>query len=134
MADDDAMPDDDALLATLSALERELQRPATRADRARLDALLHDEFAEVGRSGARYSKADVLARLPQENAAIDLRTDGFALRRLAPGAALLAYRSAQALPDGALERHTLRTSIWLRTGQGWRLLHHQGTAADVPWD
>jgi len=134
MAGDDAMPDDDALLAALSALERELQRPATRADRGRLDALLHDEFAEVGRSGARYSKADVLDRLPQEAAAVDLRADGFALRRLGPDAALLTWRSAQALPDGALERHALRASVWLRTGQGWRLLHHQGTAAAAPWD
>ncbi len=30
--------------------------------------------------------------------------------------ALLTYRSAPALPDGPLHRHTLRSSIWQRSG------------------
>jgi hypothetical protein len=133
MADDDTPLSDDALLATLAALERELLDPATRADRGRVDALLDDAFVEVGRSGARYSKADLLARLPAQSVHPQTRADGFALRRLGPDAALLTWRSAWTLPDGALERHTLRASVWQRSPEGWRLAYHQGTAAEATW-
>jgi hypothetical protein len=33
----------------------------------------------------------------------------------------------RAADDGALERHTLRTSLWQSTGQGWQLRFHQGS-------
>ena len=56
-----------SLLRELQALEVELHRTSTRSDIARLAALLHDNFQELGRSGNTYRKADVVARLPTEH-------------------------------------------------------------------
>ena len=54
----------DELLQHLKKLEIELHQPSVRTNVKRLDDLLHDSFAEIGRSGRTYSKADILAELP----------------------------------------------------------------------
>lgn len=128
--DDDS--NDAALLAELQALETELHRPATRSDAARLDALLHEDFREIGRSGVAYTKADVLAQLPMEVSPADIVSDRFELRRLGDAVALLTYRSAHRMEGGALDRLTLRSSIWERLGRAWRMRFHQGTPASLP--
>ncbi|NUA30119.1 nuclear transport factor 2 family protein [Cupriavidus basilensis] len=118
------------LLPLLRQLETELHRPAARGDRHRLDALLHDDFLEFGRSGGIYTKADTLDQLPTEAASGTIRAQDFSLRPLAPGVAMLNYRSACQQPDSRLERHTLRTSIWTLTDKGWQMSFHQGTPTD----
>lgn len=42
-------------LLILQALEIELHQPAIRHDAQRVDALLHQDFTETGRSGIRYT-------------------------------------------------------------------------------
>lgn len=121
------MAEDMDLLPVLRQLETELHQPATRGDRQRLDGLLHDEFLEFGRSGGVYSKAETLSDLPEEVAAGTIWAQDFSLRLLAPGVAMLNYRSACRMAQGRLERHTLRTSIWTLTERGWRMTFHQGT-------
>ena len=101
-----------------------------RGDAARLDALLHEEFHEFGHSGAAYTKADILTRLPSAAQHARVAADNFLVRRLAADVALLTYRSAHALPDGTLHRHTLRSSIWQRSEVGWQMSFHQGTPTE----
>jgi hypothetical protein len=120
------------LAAHLRGLELELHQPAVRADAARLDGLLHRDFTEFGRSGTVHSRASLFEHLAAEAAPATIVADDFALRRLGPSVALLNYRSAQRAADGALVRHTLRTSIWVRTDAGWQVSFHQGTATDPP--
>ena len=122
MADADA-----GLLAHLRALEVELHRPAARDDAARLDALLHPDFVEFGRSGRSYSKADIIDRLVASPAHATVVSDRFSLRLLAQDVGLLTYRSAHVADDGGLELHALRSSIWRREGGAWRMSFHQGT-------
>ena len=124
---------DDQLLDEVRELEISLQQPAVRGDPARLDELLHDDFIEFGRSGRTYTKADVLESLPAERSHPEAWSHGFSLLTLADGVALLTYRSAQLAPDGALERHALRASVWTRTPSGWRVIFHQGTPT-APFD
>ena len=127
------MTDSDVELAAhLQRLERELHQPAVRADAARLDALLHPGFTEFGRSGTVYSRASMFAHLAADAAPAAIVADDFALRRLSPSVALLNYRSAHRDCDGTLARHTLRTSIWVRTDVGWQMSFHQGTATGPP--
>jgi len=116
------------LLATLQALEVELHQSAARTDAARLDALLHPEFREFGRSGQAYAKADILEHLLAAPTHATVVADRFVLRRLAPDVGLLTYRAAHRGTDGGLERHALRTSIWQHGGSGWQMSFHQGTA------
>jgi len=114
-------------LTELQSLEVELHRPAARKSRERLNALLHADYLEFGRSGRRYTKTEILDRLPLKDATTNVWADNFELRTLAPGIALLTYLSSHVLPDGVHERHTLRTSIWQLAEQGWQMRFHQGT-------
>jgi hypothetical protein len=118
------------LLATLQALEVELHRPAARSDAGRLDALLHPEFLEFGRSGRSYTKADILDHLLAAATHATVVSNSFALRPLGPDVALLTYRAAHRGADGGLERHTLRCSIWQRGTAGWQMSFHQGTPTE----
>ncbi|MEO6280527.1 DUF4440 domain-containing protein [Roseateles sp.] len=125
------------LLSELRRLEIGLHHPGVRLDEARLRALLHADFREVGRSGRAYDLATVLRFLAEQGASAegppDVVHDRFTVRALGPASALLTYRSAHRLPDGTLTRHTLRSSVWLREAESWQLFYHQGTPAEVAW-
>ncbi|UXH76531.1 nuclear transport factor 2 family protein [Roseateles amylovorans] len=123
----------ETLVQTLSRLEADLHRPELRGDAVRLNALLHPDFEEVGRSGRHWSRADILAMMLSETVPVEVVADGYAAVVLQPGAALLTYRAAHRLADGSLARHTLRASVWLQTQGRWQMRYHQGTAAANPW-
>jgi len=118
-----------ALIDTLRELEVETHQPHVRADRRKLERFLHPDFFEVARSGDRYSRDSVLAEFSNHPPSYRVWSQDFRLELLTAGLALLTYRSAHVGDDGALERHTLRTSLWQRTAQGWQLRFHQGTPA-----
>lgn len=120
-------------LAQLTALEVELHHPGTRLDAARVDALLHPAFHEVGRSGRAYDRATIVAFLAAQHTPPAVVSDDFAVSRLAPDVVLLTYRSAHRAADGALSMHARRASVWLRGESGWQLRYHQGTPADPTW-
>lgn len=123
----------DLLRQTLQALEQELHRPEIRSNAARLHALLHPDFEEVGRSGRRWSLADTVVALLSESVPVDVVSDEYAVTLLGADAALLTYRSAHRQPDGGLGRHTLRASLWVRVAGAWQMRYHQGTAAAEVW-
>lgn len=121
--------DSDKLLEQLRTLETELHQDETRRNRKRMDMLLHRDFVEFGRSGKRYSRADVLEEFGAGSVlpAVDARH--FDLVVLGEGAALLTYVSAHMNGNGDSDRHTLRSSVWVRTAAGWQIRFHQGTPA-----
>jgi hypothetical protein len=116
-----------ALLKTLTDHETELFDPDTRRNRGRLEALLHPLFFEIGRSGRVHTRDEVLTQLPNEREPAAIRGHGFALHTLSEDVMLLTYQSAQAASSGALERHTLRASVWRRSPSGWQIVFHQAT-------
>ena len=116
-----------ALLDTLRKLEVETHQAHVRADPQELERLLHPNFFEVGRSGALYSRASVLAEFTNRPPLYRVWAQDFQIESVTEGLALLTYRSAHVADNGSLERHTLRASLWQSTEQGWRLRFHQGT-------
>lgn len=117
-----------ALLLLLQTLEVELHKPAARSDAARLNALLHDDFREFGRSGGgAYAKAEILSQLPAELQHAVFVADRFEVRAVGESVALLTYRSAHQQADGTLDAFTLRSSVWERSTFGWQMSFHQGT-------
>ena len=54
------------LLEELRSLETELHKDETRRNRKRMETLLHPDFVEFGRSGARYTRADILKEFGQD--------------------------------------------------------------------
>ena len=59
--------DRSSLLEGLSGLETELHQNETRHDRQHMEALLDPEFLEFGRSGRRYTRAEVLEEFGPDN-------------------------------------------------------------------
>jgi hypothetical protein len=116
----------ESIEAIVMKLEHELLQPAVRSDRNRLEALLTDDFLEVGSRGHSFGKAEVLARLPTENG-IEFRTTAMQAHRLAPEVVLVTY-AAERIHDGHTAR-SLRSSVWVRSAVGWQMRYHQGTLA-----
>ncbi len=101
-------------------LESELVEPAVRSDAARVAALLHPEFEEIGRSGTLWGRDAILEALAEEDSpAAELAILG--TERIGPDAILLTARTVD--ERGA----SLRSSLWLRSSGRWRLRFHQGT-------
>lgn len=109
------------------ALERELQSPACRRDAGRVAALLSEEFVEIGASGRRWTREEILDLLASESDADELiEMAGLEGRMVAPGLVLTEWTSTR----GA--SHARRSSLWRNEAGAWRLLHHQG--APLPTD
>lgn len=120
-----------SLLSTLRELECELHQPQCRGDRDRLAQLLAPDFREFGRSGASYTRDDMLATLPLETEAPQIHAQDFAVQELADSVVLLTYRSAHRRLSGELHRYTNRSSIWRLNLTGWQMVFHQGTPTDA---
>lgn len=115
------------LLEELRGLETELHQNETRHNRQRMEALLHPEFLEFGRSGRGYTRAEVLEEFGPNNQLSAVHSGRFGLILLAEHVALLTYISAHKDAKGDLYRYSLRSSIWVRTQMGWQVRFHQGT-------
>ena len=115
------------LLDELKTLETELHKDETRHNRKRMEMLLHPAFIEFGRSGTRYSRAEILTEFGPDRVLPAIRSGHFDLVVLAEGVALLIYVSAHVDAGGNSNRHTLRSSVWVRTNVGWQMRFHQGT-------
>jgi hypothetical protein len=116
-----------SLLNELRQLEVELHSSETRRNRSRVELLLHPDFLEYGRSGTRYTRDDILREVSAGSVLPVVHAQNFDLIVLAENVALLTYLSAHADAEGNLGRHTLRSSLWVRTDVGWQMQFHQGT-------
>ncbi|WP_439447884.1 DUF4440 domain-containing protein [Stenotrophomonas sp. ATs4] len=119
-------PADTALATELEALERALHTPQVRGDREYLAALLDEDFSEIGSSGQCYGREAALQEIPQERTQVLIESDQYVVRLLGEGLAQVRYRSRYHV-DGQAQRWVLRSSLWRRHGQGWRVVFHQGT-------
>lgn len=121
------------LVSTLSELEADLHRPEVRGSAPRVNALLHADFEEIGRSGQYWSRDAIVEKLLAEATPAEVVAYKYVATELQPGVALLTYRAAHRQTDGSLSRHTLRSSLWVRIGDRWQMRYHQGTAAAETW-
>jgi hypothetical protein len=106
---------------TLRELEESLWRAETRFDLAHMETVLAPDFVEFGRSGRIYYRDACLA-IPAGELDAELRN--IQIRFLAPDVAQVTYVSV--LRHETVD-HANRSSLWTRTGSGWRLRFHQGT-------
>ena len=116
------------LLDELRSLEVELHQPVCRSIADRLNAILHESFYEIGRSGRRWNKADILSELPTAKSNYKIISQDFSFQVVEEQVFLLSYLSAHKSESGQLSRYCARTSLWQKTRQGWKMRFHQGTA------
>ena len=121
---------DPRLLEIQRELERRepiFHRPEFGTTRADFENMTDPAFWEVGASGRRYSREYVLDELEKRYASPyeDVWEAGdFHCLEIAAGNYLLTYTLIQG------ERVTRRSTIWRRTGQGWKIVYHQGTIVE----
>ena len=113
--------------AELERLEESLWRASTRFDREYMDRVLAEDFAEFGRSGRVYDRAQILA-MSGGHIAARLPLRELAIRPLAADVVLVTYVSEVGEPatEPATELAN-RASVWTRGPSGWQLRFHQGT-------
>jgi hypothetical protein len=113
------------VLADLSRREPIFHRPEFGTTRADFERMTSEDFWEIGASGRRYCRSDVLDALEKRFSAPheDIwETSDFRCRKLSPHAYLLTYNLVQ-----NKERRTRRSTIWEMTAEGWKIVYHQGT-------
>ena len=97
-------------------LEEQLTKPVVRGSAEALDRIISDEFVEFGSSGQVYTKRDVVAQLlARPNVSITL--SDLRVVAVTKDVALATYRTPA----------SLRSSVWRREGDAWRVIFHQGT-------
>jgi hypothetical protein len=109
----------------LQTLELELLTNTTRKNAQRVSALLADNFREFGSSGRVYTKENIIVELQQEKQ-VSIEAMDFNVMLLAKEIALVTYRSLKE-QQNAPPRIALRSSIWIKEGDDWRMVFHQGT-------
>ncbi|MBP3035458.1 nuclear transport factor 2 family protein [Arthrobacter sp. zg-ZUI100] len=105
----------------IQTAEVELLDSLTRGNEARVQELLHPEFVEIGRSGRRWTRAEIIDSLGREDQRPAPETDEWEFADLAPNIILVTYR----LRAGT--RQSRHSSVWDMSAGQARLRYHQGT-------
>jgi hypothetical protein len=103
-------------------------RPEFGTTRADFENMVVADFWEVGASGRKYSRTYVLDGLERRHSVPheDIwESKDFHCRQLGHNFYLLTYTLIQ-----ARTRTTRRSTIWERTGVGWKIVYHQGTVVE----
>ena len=108
-----------------AVMEREvaLLTHQVRGSADQLEELLDHDFAEIGKSGRLWTRAEMTTALvadtDPEKHTVDV--SDMSGRTVGPGFVLLTYVTPV---EG---RQARRSSLWRQSLKGWRVLHHQGT-------
>lgn len=116
------------LQAHLIHLEQELVAAQKRRDFAAVEALLADDFHEIGNSGRLFCKADTV-RVISEVQIVDCTFNHFQFLPIDDKCVIVMYlATARRTRDGHehLSR-AWRSSTWVKRGDAWQVLFHQAT-------
>ena len=116
----------EVIAAHLRACEEALLDPTVRRDRARVHDLLTEDFQEFGASGLVWTRKEIFDLLASETY-IPPSIQDFHCALIGEGVALVTYRAVRADAHTGLHIESLRSSIWTKIGDRWRLRFHQGT-------
>lgn len=108
-----------ALVAAAWAAEQRLLDPVVRRDPAEVEPLLSEDVVEIGQSGRRFTRDDIVAALHADPGASAGEIGERSSRVVAPDTVLLDY---VLVFEGRVSR---RSSLW--RGVPPRLVFHQGT-------
>ena len=105
------------------SLELKLHDPTVRNDKIAVSSLLHEHFSEIGKSGSKYTKQDVLDHIGVS--ARNIWSRNYCCIQISDVSVLLTYECADIDDSGALANKTYRSSIWILHDNNWQLLFHQ---------
>jgi hypothetical protein len=107
----------------LFELEQRLAQVGKKLPADEISAIIAEDFVEFGSSGKIWSRAEIIAAMSKWEA-IERIVDDFRVRDLSPSLCLVTYKSSASGKPG----FSLRSSLWRKDGDGWRIIFHQGTA------
>lgn len=116
-----------AVMDELSRHEPIFHRPEFGTTRSDFEAMITDDFWEIGASGNIYNRSYILEVLEDRHGNTeteykeDWETGDFYCSMIAENRYLLSYTLTL---HGRLTR---RTTLWHRTSDGWKAAFHQGT-------
>ncbi|MGA8049356.1 MAG: DUF4440 domain-containing protein [Burkholderiales bacterium] len=110
----------------LRELEERLLRPEVRKSADNIDALLAEDYVEIGSAGRVFDKHQVIESLQTESPVRRSLLD-FKATLLAPGVVLTNYRAIRYGLSGEQPTYSLRSSIWTLVDGRWQMQFHQGT-------
>ena len=105
--------------------ELALLSPEVRANAERLRTLLRDDFVEIGQSGRRWNRDEIIADLTTGPELAEPVISEQESRTIATGIVLVTYVLEM---YGGISR---RSSLWVRDGDTMRCFFHQGTPVVV---
>jgi hypothetical protein len=112
-------------IVKLQILEEDLWRSEVRFSKEKMNSILDEDFMEIGSSGKIYNKQDTINVTFREiNAQLPLAQ--FSIKLLAASVILINYRSVQYSIEG-IKKEALRSSIWIKKNNSWKIVFHQGT-------
>lgn len=110
--------------ALLINLEKDLLDPTKRVDKKFLEDIIDPDFIEYGQSGKIWNKDDLLNNLSNQNS-VEIFTNDFNCLELASDVVLITYKSSL---DKNFKNSSLRSSIWKKRQEKWKIVFHQGTS------
>jgi hypothetical protein len=113
-------------LKELRALEERLLEFGVRRSKEELDLLIADDFVEFGSSGRSFDKEAIVRALGEEQAPLPCSIRDFRVNLLSATVGLATYVLVDSR-DTAGQRHSLRSSVWVRRRDRWQIVFHQGT-------
>lgn len=113
------------LTETIHRLEASLLTSDVRTSYDQLNHLLADDSVEYGSSGLIYDKKDVLKSLPTAPATTCHLYD-FVIIELSASLVQTRFKTDATNAHGT-KLTSLRSSLWKKTGDNWRMFFHQGT-------
>lgn len=118
----------DEIVKHLRQCEEALLEEGIRRDRAQVSALLSEDFVEFGASGRKWTRDEILVLLENEYYKQATIVD-FRCTLLAENVALVTYLAEwNGIPEGI--GSSLRSSVWIKQNDVWRLRFHQGTRTE----
>jgi ribonuclease HI len=111
---------------TLLALELALARRVEAAIPGGYEAALAPDFSEIGASGRRWSRDEILEALHADPPNDAIAIESFELAELAPGVLVATFDMVATGPDGVPAR-SRRSSTWVSRDGRWLMHFHQGT-------
>ncbi|MCP5375406.1 MAG: DUF4440 domain-containing protein [Rickettsiaceae bacterium] len=114
------------LTDTIKKLELSLLKPEVRSSKDMLDKLIADDFIEFGTSGNKYTKKDILDRLPNSPEDARYQASDFSIEMSPENFVVVKFKTKKIIN----KKETIfssRVSYWRKTDLGWQIFYHKST-------
>ncbi|WP_335871733.1 nuclear transport factor 2 family protein [Bacillus sp. 2205SS5-2] len=117
------MNEKSSLKEQLRRLEEKLLQPEVRSSQLELQKLLAPNFFEIGSSGKVLYQNEPISKAGIPT--VDMSLSEFTIHPMSEEIVLATYK----VYNATKHQHTLRSSLWKKVQNQWKMVFHQGTIA-----